>query len=132
MSECANNSNSPDRAPRGRAPLVLGGLALFLVAGLFVLKVTTGTKQFDPESWRSASVRDRGRMVDDLMRRDLLVGLSRSEVKRLLGPPDGEVTGWVSYRVDIGHHFISRPWLYSLNIRFRAGDDLVTSFSLDD
>ncbi len=81
---------------------------------------------FEPVAWQRADPIEkhrtvRSQMIDDLMRRKLLDGLSRAEVEQLLGPSLPDIRQHLG--VDPSH-----PWdtAYYLGIE-RAG-----SFSLDD
>jgi hypothetical protein len=102
----------------------LAGLAVAAVSilGLLSSSESATDGSFDPEKWREASIRERGRMVRDLECSGRLVGLSADEVVGLLGQPDrGQGTGALDYTVDIGQEFASAPWTYALHLSF--GDD---------
>lgn len=73
------------------AGAVLGGVAAFWVA----CSPSPGDEplEFTPAAWAAAGTtcpEDRQRMVDDLLRRETLVGLDRVAVVRLLGAPTAE------------------------------------------
>lgn len=116
------------RGPRGFLAAVAAGCLLAAVASVaagershrawkaLVTSRKTGT--FDARAWRAGSIGDRGRMVDDLMRRGILDGRPKAEILGLLGKPDREDGSSVSYEVDVGHRFLLDPWTYMLDIEF--------------
>ena len=87
------------------AAVVTGALAMVpslgllgLIAGDAALEYA-GRERFDARAWRDSEKLEQGvrlRMVDDLFRRDLLVGRSRQELAELLGEPapSGGFAGW--------------------------------------
>lgn len=84
---------------------------------------------FNSEKWKNGSELDRGRMSQDLMRSDRLIGLTRPEVLELLGPPDHDLD--LAYRIDIGFRFGFTPWLYVLNVRFDSTGRVVRVSATD-
>jgi hypothetical protein len=76
--------------------------------------------EFNSQKWKTGTALDRGRMSQDLMRNDRLIGLTRPEVWELLGPPDHHFDDnpTLYYRIDIGFRFGFTPWLYVLHVRF--------------
>ncbi|MBX3358851.1 MAG: hypothetical protein KF745_10510 [Phycisphaeraceae bacterium] len=83
---------------RGRKIVILRGLAAVAVLGAAVWLFTLTPMwrhrsiRFESGAWKAASGAFdddsiRQRMVDDLLRSKRLVGLSRSEVESLIGPP---------------------------------------------
>lgn len=95
------------------------GLAAFLYCTPVVRGLVEDTR-FSPEGWATGDARTRGRMVHDLMASQLLVGKSRDEVRRALGPPDVEGLFGLSYRyrVDVGYRWVLRPHLHDFVVRF--------------
>lgn len=85
---------------------------------------------FDAAQWTTADLRTRGRMVNDLLRRELLIGKTRGEVVELLGNPDfdgSEELIYLSYQVDIGHAYI-----YDMMIVFDPATRKSKEVLLDD
>jgi hypothetical protein len=85
---------------------------------------------FDSAQWADADLRTRGRMVDDLLRRELLLGKTRNEVIQLLGEPDFDSTEeltYLSYQVDIGHAYV-----YDMMIVFDPATRKSKEVLLDD
>ena len=102
--------------------LLIGGIALPVIP--VISQVLYSSRSFEADHWRSGDVRQRARMVSDLLRREVLSGKSRAEIADLLGPPDGE--GAVVWEYDyiygdlIGDAF-ELPfsgWRYSMCVRF--------------
>jgi hypothetical protein len=71
-------------------------------------------------------------MECDLRSRRLLEGKSEAEVLALLGKPDYRSFGAWVYRVDIGHTFGGKPWLYDLRVMFDAEGGRVERVALTD
>ncbi len=86
-----------------------------------------GKIPFEKEKWEQADLRTRGKMVDDLLRQNLLVGKTKREVKNLLGEPDYEEDFNLSYKVDLG-----KMYTYDLLIRLDSASRKVTEILLDD
>jgi hypothetical protein len=85
---------------------------------------------FDALQWANADLRTRGRMVDDLLRRELLLGKNRNEVIQLLGEPDSDSAEeliCLSYQVDIGH-----AYTYDMMIVFDPATRQSKEVLLDD
>ena len=72
--------------------------------------------EFNSQQWKQGDDRVQGSMVENIVSRNLLIGLTREEVNQLLGKPDKEDGNYMGYWVDIGHKFGSEPWPYVLNI----------------
>lgn len=103
--------------------LVVSGILLFAVSAVFGCCPFTElllSHGFNSEKWKAGTLLDRGRMSQDLMRSDRLIGLTRPEVLDLLGPPDHDLKPDLDlpYRIDIGFRFCLSPWLYVLWVRF--------------
>jgi len=113
----------------GKAVII--GTGLLLVLGLFLYALAgTGRKDpipdrvFDPMTWRKGDRRARGAMVDDLEKRQLLIGSSKQAVIELLGAPDGSDTLGLAleYVVDLGLRTgpwgLGGTWLFFTTVRF--------------
>lgn len=76
-------------------------LLLFLVGlGAWVLFVFfRPSPQFTPELWAETRWQERHRLVDSLMDNYDLEGMTREEVKELLGEPDRDGKGSFEYRI---------------------------------
>jgi hypothetical protein len=81
--------------------------------------------RFDPERWAAADPETRGRMLDDLLARYELKGMSRREVEELLGPPPYPV-GYRGFNPRAAFVF---P--YTFHVRY-GKDDRVTDHHCDD
>jgi hypothetical protein len=102
---------------------VAATLSVGLAAILYCTPVIRGPVEdtpFSSEEWVRGDARSRGRMVHNLLASRVLMGKSREEVARLLGPPDDEGAFGLSfrYRVDVGYRWVIRPYLHDLVIRF--------------
>jgi hypothetical protein len=60
--------------------------------------------QFDSAKWHNTKQDQRYRMVNSLITRKLLIGLTSSEVEQVLGPPDswGQAHEYCTYVVKVG------------------------------
>lgn len=69
---------------------LVGGLLIGIAFGLSSRPRRIKRIEFNAAAWRDASRTDglRQRMVDDLLARELLLGLDSQEAEELLGPPD--------------------------------------------
>lgn len=79
---------------------------------------------FDSGAWKSGKPGVRGRMVHDLVDRGLLVGKTRSEVKRLLGEPDQEGEGFLAYFVFFGADHAAGP-AYTIQVELNQRGEVV-------
>lgn len=90
--------------------------AVLLVMALVSLLAACGNnKSFDSAAWLKGDLRARGRMCEDLVQRKILIGQSADEAQRLLGPPDNEYPGALSYKIDLGWPF-KDPKHYGLQV----------------
>ena len=124
-------------AARLRLPAaVLAAIVLLGVAGLiayrgFIGPRGWGTEPFDPSRWRAADVHDinnpRGRMVWSLLRQHQLIGMTHTQVRQLLGPPDYLYDEAGHYTSPVGEADSSRGWGYSLGpySGFQIDDDVL-------
>ena len=62
-------------------------------------------RPFSGVAWRRGSVEVRGTMAPGIIDSQLLMGKTRDDVKKLLGPPDNEGESLVLYEVDPGRFF---------------------------
>ena len=71
-------------------------------------------------------------MVKDLVRSEILIGKTLDEILELLGTPDYESDLTLSYTIDRGHKFGSKPWLYTLHVRCSSDSGTVEVAWYDD
>jgi len=131
-SHCQTNPGEQAQAARARrrrfafrvAWAAVGSmLAVGLAAILYCTPVIRGPVEdigFSPDGWAAGDARMRGRMARDVMASRVLLGKSRDEVRRVLGPPDavGVAGAYYRYRVDVGYRWVLRPVPYDLVVRF--------------
>jgi hypothetical protein len=65
-----------------------GASLLAILLALAVLTSCTRSKPFDSEKWKSGDSSTRGDMLQDVIKRNLLIGKSQSGVQDLLERPD--------------------------------------------
>jgi hypothetical protein len=73
---------------KGSAKHKLALMIVVAVATLGICSVLWPLPKFEPGRWRSGTKSSRGAMVEDLIAKGLLVGMTRSEVLQILGQPD--------------------------------------------
>jgi hypothetical protein len=82
---------------------------LFVIGALFCLSMVNRIRYFettfDAEVWRRGEVRQRGRMVGDLIRSRLLIDMNRAEVVKLLGGPSRDRDVVLEYDFIYGSFF---------------------------
>ncbi len=111
----------------GAATVLLFGWVWFTLLVIAMLSPPFGDRGFDPSLWRSearTTDRDspRGRMVGDIRDRVVRPGMTRAEVRTLLGVPD-----WESARPDEDH------WRIGMWTGFRMDEDtLLVRYAPDD
>lgn len=67
-----------------------GLLLILTLLTMYCCRPSLAQLEFSSGAWKSASTEERGRMARSLLGQGLLEGLSREEVRSLLGPPDAE------------------------------------------
>jgi hypothetical protein len=72
--------------------------------------------EFEHSAWLRGDIRERGRMVEDLVNQGILDGKSMEEVRDFLGPPDAVRDRTLDYTVDTGEKFIFKSWYRRLSI----------------
>lgn len=86
---------------------------------------------FEKEKWKQTDLRTRGRMVDNLLKQNLLIGKTKNEVTDLLGEPDDENNAeqpfYISYRVDLDHIY-----MYDMIILIDSSSRKTVDVLLDD
>ena len=87
---------------------------------------------FDSQNWVEGDGRLRGAMSDGLIASEILMGKHISEIRHLLGKPDQEWSGHISYWIDIGHEFISSPWMYYRCIRYDSTTGITKTVWISD
>jgi len=110
-----------------RFPYTFLSLTLILVVGLYVRHYQ---HTFTPEKWRSEPA-ERGQIVDDLLRRYELIGMTEEEVTALLGSDGGDGDSpYLSYYLGMERGWISidTEWLV---LRFVDGRVADYSFATD-
>lgn len=69
---------------------------------------------FNSEVWKKSDSFERGRMFDDIIKKNLIDGLNKDELVKLLGEPDKkrieEGNDIFLYRIEIGHN-TTMPYL---------------------
>ena len=119
-----------------RAICVLSGSVVLILLISFVLGMwgsfNRRERAFDSQAWKSSNCRDRGRMVRDLVARDLLHGSTPDEVRELLGPPDDKLENEWDYSVDLGERFMFAKWGYHLIVNFDNDTQKVDSVMVLD
>lgn len=88
-------------------------------------------RRFDRQSWLGGNAIERGSMVNDLLSSGRLLGLSRPEVRQLLGDPLAIWDERWTYKVAPGTGIRADLWLYVLEVHFGA-DGKVTRTELRD
>lgn len=85
------------------------------------------TDRFDAAKWRSAKQEQRYKMVNDLIDRHLLIGLTPSELEQLLGPPTSWGLGraYCTYVVKVGGTGFNQ--IFILDVGFDAATEKVVS-----
>lgn len=82
---------------------------------------------FDRSEWKNGDERTRGKMIEDLIDRHLLIGKNREEVTSLLGPPDKQGEELIAYTIDLGQRFwFGSPWYYDLYVHFDSAGTVQT------
>lgn len=98
--------------------MVIGGFTLAGFCFFFWGWPLLDRTEFEHAAWLRGDVRDRGRMVEDLVDRKLLDGKSMEEVMDFLGSPDAvRDDGMIEYTVDTGTKFWFETWYHRLSIR---------------
>ena len=94
--------------------------SLLLALIILISGCSRDDKTFDSAKWKAGSIRTKGMMVDDLLKRGILLGKSRKDVETLLGKPDGAFDSSDIYKVDIGE-ILTPDWWYVLKICYKDG-----------
>ena len=83
--------------------LIAGILLVFFGVILAPSDLKSNNEPFYANIWKNADARTRGQMAKSLMKKkEILNGLSVSEVVELLGSPDLQGKDFVSYEIDLG------------------------------
>lgn len=101
--------------------VIVAVLTLFYTDGFPFLTDKPADQQtvFDSSEWKRGDERERGKMIDDLISRSILIGKDREEVTAILGPPDKQGDELIAYTVDMGQRFwFNSPWYYDLYVSF--------------
>ena len=88
--------------------------------------------KFNSESWKKGDFKLRGKMSNDLVDSEILIGKTKDEVTELLGKFDGELSDMIFYKIDVGIIFGSGKWLYMLMIYFDESNNLVSEVVIGD
>ncbi len=99
-------------------------------AGVADIRTEAVQTAFDSGAWKSGIGGIRGRMANDLVERQLLLGKTRPEVIRLLGAPDQEGAGSLDYFVYFGADHALGP-ASVIRVEFDPHADVVTEARLD-
>lgn len=84
--------------------------ALILTTSLFA-NCSLWRLEFDSAKWKTTSEMQKGRMVDDLSRRKLVVGKTKAEIIDLLGAPDKSEPDWFKYYAGVNSGFLDRQFI---------------------
>jgi hypothetical protein len=107
-----------------------------IVASCFTRDFKGNIEQFDSSKWKTHDLRERGRMTNDLLTRDLLKGRSSEEVRELLGEPDNvNRNGELEYETDPGAWLggaNNGPWIHYLHVDFGKPGDRVDKAYITD
>ncbi len=74
-------------------------------------------REFDPKAWATANPEKRGEMVQDLLCRHPLKGMSRDEVLKLLGHPNGSEEHCYIYEIGRLGHSSMNPMAFSYRLQ---------------
>lgn len=92
--------------------------------------------QFDATKWKTRDLRERGRMTNDLLTRDLLAGKSSDELRSRLGEPENiDRVGSFEYFTDPGAWLggaNNGPWIHYLHIEFEQENGRVNRAYITD
>ena len=88
--------------------------------------------RFNRQAWLQGNERERGQMVDDLLRSGLLSDKTAEEVETLLGAPGFRGEHSLSYNVDIGQRFMLKPWMYHMRVEIDPKTAKVKEAYVDD
>ena len=100
--------------------LTLLVLILVVLVLLYNDRPRLSQTNFNRLEWIEGTALERGRMIDDLIESDTLIGKHRKQVTELLGPPDMQGEQIMAFTVDIGQRWFwfGSPWYYQLYIHF--------------
>lgn len=91
-------------------------VALTLSLGLLLLFAACGNnRRFDASAWQKANARERGRMAENLVKSQILIGKTADETQRLLGTADIDYGKALQYQIDMGLPF-KDPKHYGLQV----------------
>ena len=90
---------------------------IILVLTLLIL-VGCNSLTFDSQKWKEGNERERGSMSRNLIQEQILENKSKKEVIELLGDPDVDGEGCISYKLDLGGYASMADWSYILQICF--------------
>ena len=74
-------------------------------------------RPFNAAKWIEGTVRERGRMSEDLVNSKILIGATIDEAERLLGPADFTYPTALQYKIDLGWP-LKDPMHYGLQVHF--------------
>ncbi len=113
---------------------IAGILVAFFAVSAAPSDLRSNNEVFDAQLWKISDSRTRGQMVKSLLKqKDVLNGKSISEVKEMLGEPDLQDTGFVSYHFKKGflfeEVFVSKMYVFA---QFDKNTGIFTSLSIVD
>jgi hypothetical protein len=105
---------------------ILLGFVLLSIAGYVFLayggsELLDPPRAFDADDWRSADAHGRERMVGDLVRSRLLIGMTRNEVSDVLGAADRD-NGTMEYDLGRGGFM---DWRGCIQVKFDRNDRVI-------
>ena len=104
----------------------------FIPALILFILVGCNSLPFDTQKWKEGNARERGSMSRNLIQKQILENKSKEEVIELLGDPDRDDTGCISYKLDLGGYASMLEWSYKLQICFDQENGKSTIIQIND
>lgn len=82
---------------------------MIAITSFLLLSACGNNKSFSSTAWLKADARERGRMSEDLVKSNVLIGQAADEALRVLGQPDTAYPTALIYRIDMGMPFKDDP-----------------------
>ncbi|MEZ4887017.1 MAG: hypothetical protein R3E32_19965 [Chitinophagales bacterium] len=111
-------------------------LTFFILLGIYSCGINSESElnnvKFSSEKWKVSDWREKGRMTDDIVENDLLIGKTKTEIVEMLGEPVQQTEDRFHYTVDIGIKYMYDTWLYWLSVDFDTIEHKVNQVWLAD